>query len=401
MEHLRLIAPDPRVHAEALFDLIAKTFSDDGGYYTLREACRRMYVQHSHYDWEASRIGLVGDRLVTHYGVWKYQMRIGAARVPVGGIGAVATDPDFRRRGLMDLTANASLEAMRALGYDLTTLFGIDSFYHRFGYVRAWSDTTYYVRLPDLPTEPPAARLHRFLPHPRPDLAALYNATFSEATGTAVRPTFRRGHASWLGNTEGYLWRAQGQPAGYVALTRNGAQLRCLEYAGDAYQALCAVAKLARQWGCQEIQFATLPHRSELVRMLRWNSCRAETLYRRNGGSMIAVLNLPATLEKLQDELSRRLQASPLAAWRGTLLLADAREQVALRLARGHVRLAPAAESEHALRGGNAMAQFLLGTEAPAEVIAAGGMKVTGDAAKLAEVLFPAQQPQLSQLDRY
>ncbi len=114
-EQLTIAAPDRRRDADAVVDLVSKTFSNEGGgYYSVREACRRMYLLHSHYDWECSRIGLLGDRVITHYGVWKYLMRIGAARVQVGGIGAVATDPEFRRRGYMGRTLQSALDAMRA-----------------------------------------------------------------------------------------------------------------------------------------------------------------------------------------------------------------------------------------------------------------------------------------------
>jgi len=403
-QQLQVIAPDPRVHRDTLIDLVAKCFADETwGYYELREACRRVYVRHSHYDWEASRIGLLGDRLVAHFGVWKYQMRIGAARVQVGGVGAVATDGDFRKRGYMDLTTRASLDAMWSLGYDMTILFGVDHLYHRYGYVRAWTNTNYFVPTGDLPKEPPDGRVQRFAVRPRPDLAALYNVCYAEATGTAVRPTFLRADPSWQGNTEGYLWKRDGAPAGYVFLTRRGNQLRCIEYVGDATQALRVVAALARKWNCAEVQFETIPPNSELVTLLCRGTCRSESHYRRNGGSLVRLVNLASTLQKMEGELSHRLQASPLAGWRGEFALSGSREQATLTIGDGRV-IASARECrspKHAIRGGDELVQLLLGTDDPAEVIAAGGMEATGDAARLAEVLFPARQPQLSRLDRF
>jgi predicted acetyltransferase len=132
---LELFAPDPRLHGEELIDLIAKSF---GSYFRMRDNCRKGYVLDSHYDWQASRIGLIDGRIVTHYGVWGYDMRIGAACVRVGGIGGVATHAGFRKRGLMAKTVAATIEAMSQVGYDMTVLFGIPDLYHRFGYVRAW-----------------------------------------------------------------------------------------------------------------------------------------------------------------------------------------------------------------------------------------------------------------------
>jgi GNAT superfamily N-acetyltransferase len=130
----QVIPPDRLRHLDEMSDLMAKVFSDVG-YFEFRNQCRRWYVNHSHYDWRVSRIGILDGRIITHYGVWGYDMRIGSAVVRAGGIGGVATHGDFRRRGFMARTVRASLDAMRGNGYDITILFGINDFYHGFGYV--------------------------------------------------------------------------------------------------------------------------------------------------------------------------------------------------------------------------------------------------------------------------
>ena len=399
-DELRVIAPDQRRHGEAIYDLTAKVFPDFGYYETVK-ACRETYFGNSHYDWQVSRIGLIGEQVVTHYGVWNYQMRLGTARVRVGGIGGVATDGDYRKRGLMDRTAQAAFDAMRAAGYDLSLLFGIDGFYDRYGYVRAWSDLSFLIRACDLPREKPDAPVRRFRSNlRRADLTALYNAHHATATGTAVRPTYRRMYP-WTQGPEGYGWSEGGRLAGYVLLTRDGGRLKCLECCGDTEQALRVLGLVARKWQCDQVQFETIPYLSELATRLRRGNCRIETRYRRCGGMMVRMLNLPSALRKMSEELSRRLASSPLAAWRGDLLLADSREQAMLRVGKGQVKAVPPGETEHVIRGGDEVVQLLLGTDEPGEVIEAGRMKLSGEAGRLSEVLFPAQWPQLSQLDRY
>ena len=106
----------PKKHQlDEICDLLGKVFSHHG-YYTFRNYCRDDYIRHSHYDWNASRIGLHDGKIVSHYGVWNYQMRIGSALVKCGGIGAVGTDGDFLKRGVMSQTIEGSLSAMRTLG---------------------------------------------------------------------------------------------------------------------------------------------------------------------------------------------------------------------------------------------------------------------------------------------
>ena len=65
---LVLVPPDPRRHRRAVFDLTAKCSSGQG-YWNWIDGCRRGYIDGSHYDWSASTIGLLGRRVVTHWGV--------------------------------------------------------------------------------------------------------------------------------------------------------------------------------------------------------------------------------------------------------------------------------------------------------------------------------------------
>ena len=84
-DQFQIIAPEQTKHAEELIELMGKVFSHMG-YYEFTEYCRKAYINHSHYDWETSRIGILGGRIVTHVGVWDYDMRIGGARVRVAGV---------------------------------------------------------------------------------------------------------------------------------------------------------------------------------------------------------------------------------------------------------------------------------------------------------------------------
>ena len=242
-DELTIVAPDRR-NREEMYDLIAKVFSHRG-YFAFRDYCRDAYIGHSRYDWAASRVGYLDGRMVTHWGVWEYPMRIGAARVRTAGVGVVATHGDYRKRGLMEKTARSSVEALGGLGYDMTMLFGIADFYHRFGYVRAWNEYTHVVAVADLPAEKPAVRLRKFTPGRRADLAALYNRQFAGFTGTAVHPTFLR--CRYPERWRGYQWMdASGKLAGYVVAALDGGQIECVEACGDVAEVL--------RWARNQIQ---------------------------------------------------------------------------------------------------------------------------------------------------
>lgn len=394
-DKLRVIAPDINEHGEAVYDLAAKVF---GGYYDMHRSCRAM--GHEHYDWGASRIGLIGDQVVTHYGVMDYQMRIGSARVRTGGITGVATDGRFRRRGYMAHTARACTRAMQSRGYDMSVLFGLPDFYHRFGYVRAWSPTNYTVRLTDLGATPTKLRLRKITMRDLPEVDRLYNRWHARITGTAVRPTYQ---GRWRARERGgYLWcDGRGRPTGYVRCHQHDHRLHCSEAAGPVPSILSALATLARRRHCDEIGLDSLPHDSAVCRHVRRGTCKAETQYTRCGGALARTLSLRSTMQKLCAELSDRLRQSHMADWRGRLLIADASQTVSLTVNRSTLCLADATGTRHAIRGGRHLVQLILGTDETDEVIEAGRMRLTGDARRLAQILFCAQHPTLNWWDGY
>lgn len=404
---LRIEAPDRRRHHDQLIDLVSKVFSTNHGYYLFRDECCRGYIDHCHYDWLTSRVGLIGDRLVSHWGVYGYRMRIGSAAVRVSGIGAVATDPDFRGRGLMTQTAVASIEATRQAGYDMSLLFGIDNFYHRFNYVRSWGETSYIVDVAALPSDLATPALRALRPVHSDDLADMYNRSAAGLTGTAIRPTFL--HRNLMGvrfkGLPACRWfDGRGKLAGYVIAgidKTNAARLNIQDFAGPAEQVLAAVAALARKNNRTELHFAAVHHDSEVAQILRRGTLKIESAYRRNGGPMISVLNLNSTLAKMQDELSRRLAGSHLASWSGSLLLDTGRDKACLAIGRGKVRVADAAKTPDAIHGGDAVVQLLIGTTDPAEIVQAQGMKLTGRARQLLPVLFPDCHPTLNSWDKF
>ncbi|KKK62403.1 hypothetical protein LCGC14_3004690, partial [marine sediment metagenome] len=160
-KRLERIGPDPKKHAEELFEMTGKVFSQANEYYGWIKMCRRTYFYRGHYDWKASVIGLLDGRIVTHWGAWGYRMRIGRAVVRCAGIGDVATDGNFRCHGLMGATGTAAMKAMRARGYDISILFGRANFYDRFGYCRSWPGHDWSVGLADLPADKPRGKVEK------------------------------------------------------------------------------------------------------------------------------------------------------------------------------------------------------------------------------------------------
>ncbi len=114
---------------------------------------------------------------------------------------------------------------------------------------------------------------------------------------------------------------------------------------------------------------------------------------------MLLIVNLHSLFEKLSPELSRRLRHSRLAAWQGHLRIHYGQESVTLSLAQGQVQVVPAVKTPHTIQGGPEIAQLVIGTGDPAEIVEGGKIKLSGDTAALVDVLFPEQYPQLTNCD--
>lgn len=397
---LEIVAPDPKKHFEAVCDLCSKVFSTPS-YYDRYAKWKKFYFDGGHYDWRAARIGLCDGQVVTHVGVWDYQMRIGSATVRSGGVGAVSTDGRYRKHGFMKLTMSAIKEGMRAEGYDMSWLGGIRNFYYRFGYQVAWPTTTYILPVVELPTEKPELRPHKFQVRHREDIAAIYNKEWAGVTGSAVRPTYLKSYNPF--NLLGLLWRdGKGRTVGYLTYKINSRRMEVANFGGELDQVLRVIGLVARRLGLEDVGFNTLPYLSPMARRLRRMNCKVESQFAANAGPLIATVNLTTTLSKITGTLSARLAASPLVNWKGDLLVSDLRDRVLLKIRRGEVKAEAAPrewKADHALEGNDHVASLLIGADEPLELVRVGEMKLKGEAVKLIPILFPNEHPMLNQCD--
>src|SRR6266536_3592169 len=82
----------------------------------------------------STREMLIDGQVVCWLTLIDYAMRIGSARVRMAGIAGVETKSEHRMKGYMRVLFQDTLEYMRNEGFDVSMLFGIPSFYPKFGY---------------------------------------------------------------------------------------------------------------------------------------------------------------------------------------------------------------------------------------------------------------------------
>jgi len=402
---LEPVLPNPEKHLRLMGQLAADAFS--GGLYV--NAFCDNYIGNSHYDWNVSRLVLDGDKLVHHWGVWGYQMRLETIQLKVGGIGAVVTHPDYRKQNLMHRAAQDSFEAMKRDGYDLSILRG--RHYVKMGYARAWNYVTYYVKPDELPAPGTVPPYQSLTPGRVPEMDALYNREYAPYTATAVRPTYRNRHSedigvyAWCEDMGVYAWREdKGRLDGYVRALPSEDDPKtflCLEACGDPKQGLAVMKELFAKSACEKLGFFTLPHLHPILQILRQGAVIVENRYFDISGWRVKIINLSSTLEKIRPLLEQRLERSLFSGWRGTLGLDTGEQKTCLRLDAGAVSVTTDAPGENRLTGGPGIARLLIGSDEPGEIIRQENVTCTGIAAQLAAVLFPDLHPMMSHWDEY
>jgi len=399
------IAPDQREHAGMVLSTVGAAWP------VVSDALNRGRITESHYDWATSRIGIVDGVSVTHFGVYALTMRVGVARLRTAGVQLVTTRERHRSQGFMAETASLALAAMRANGYSLSVICHADPegerLYRRLGYVQGWPETSFSVRVEDLPTGPLGVDLEEYTPGRRPDLAprlaAVYNRENDRVTGTVVRPTFLRTKMPDDGDL-GWRWEDEaGHLLGYVHGGRTEhpepATFWHGDSAGDPHTRLRVVRSCAERYGCTSVFFDRQPVRGPLGRALRRLGCVQRVLHRAAGGWLLRVVDLRSAVEQLVPELAGRLATSGMNAWAGDLVLSTGAEEVTLRIDGTRVAAVAGGDAAHAIRGGQEIAQLLVGTQDPDETAEVAGLQLTGDARRVMRTLFPAQDPQMCNED--
>jgi len=131
---IRLLREDER---EPLLDLLETAFAE-----------RELFARYLDADGLLGRddtwIAADGARLVAAVQIFEKSIRLNGQRVPIGGIGSVATHPDYERRGIATELLRRAIADMEQRGHALSLLFtGRISFYRRLDWVQlhrpAWT----------------------------------------------------------------------------------------------------------------------------------------------------------------------------------------------------------------------------------------------------------------------
>lgn len=363
---------------------------------------------------EHTRVAYLDDALAGGLRLITVRMRIGRARLKVGGIGWVSTAPKFRNRGVCRALLADAHAYMQAHGYHACLLFGVPDLYHRFGYEVAVNDYTIQMDTAAVNVGELSLTTVRPIRHADiPALRRLHNAQEMEASCSLVRTAgdwenqFRHAPSvtPWGPNWQAAfgMETARGGLAAYAMPQATPEAVHFIEVgAGPAVcgTLLRACVAYARSNGHEHMIFHTPPDHP-FSRFLRGYDSRHTTEYFRNREGMLWLADVASTIRAMVPEWEHRLaQHFPGLPPFGVTLTVGQEDYPVVFDGRT-VQCAGRLPKNRVAVDGGLLARLLTGHVSGAEVLEMQRGKISDSARTLFTTIFPRRDPFVWPIDHF
>ncbi len=370
------------------------------------------WMKRPRYKPEQTRVVIDDGMVVAGVAVVELPVRYGDAVLKLGGISTVATDPDRQGHGYGRANMDDTVQFHVEDGYDISFLFGISNYYHRFGYRTAlsWSliEVDLRSRAPDMPTGWKARRMRK---SDIPAMDAIYHDTIGLCDLSVVR---ERCDWEWyftygrMGRTtDRVILNPGGEVAGYCAVEPRGATLRVAEVAcadeEAAYDAILAALKdVGREHFAATAELYAVPCGGLA------NYCFYEKFGRRiestavGGGPMLRLFNTETLFGKISETLSQRWKVAPRSAPDDAVTIDSLGGTVALVPSGNRLKVKPGEKAGTVVKvPGEALVEMVLGYRPVSEIVRHDSIKATKAAISVLSAVFPPQTPFMPPTDHF
>ena len=384
-------------------DLMAKSHTPN--YYRASEWFETCGLGYPGFRREHTRIALWKGELAGALRITTDTVRLGEARLKMGGLGWVTTEPRHRHKGVCSALMRHTLRYMKEHGYHVSMLFGIPNFYHRFGYTTVLPEHTVSVDAIEAHSSgEPKMRVRTIKPGDIPAMQRIHSENDAEVPCSLLRS---RAHFSnkWdLFRKARVLTTEQGKVEGYVVARTTRDDIRVEEMGGSSpavFQDILAVcASIAHDEFRGRIRFSVPPGHPFSHYLLRYASTRETQVVREEGG-MMAFIDLGETLENLIPEWESMLAHSIWRDRRVEMTLVVDGQPFRLRANHGVVDVAEfTGRNKFSLTSAELM-QLVTGYRYLNDILEEERRILTSEARELLAVLFPKRDPFVWPLDRF
>jgi GNAT superfamily N-acetyltransferase len=370
----------------------------------------------------------IGDQDVSRTFIVPMTLRIGEAAVRMDGIGGVGTEEEHRNRGYSRRVLAAAVEHMKRGESPLSTLYGIQGFYPKFGYSTVGSEPTlrllYVDRERDL-APGSGSRPGRVADFPR--IRTLYDDGTRDAVGAAIREDSGMARSQMMTSLSGdrddvlvvtdeadevvaYAWRAPECWWMQSWERRDPAPLKIAEAFAVSPRAADSLLAASRAWAASRgqltVEFA-MPASGHLGMAAMLQDTVTAQLHHRDAEFMGRSTGVHDLMTALAPELARRWRAVR-TTWRGTLRIRTEDDGVDLAIGGDDVTVldtasnaldVDAAETLVIETSCGTVARLALGAFDPEPLLARAG--TSPDVSEVLAVLFPRRDGYIFPADRF
>ncbi len=384
-------------------DLMAKAHFSD--YYAGADHVGGVTTGYPGFKREHVRIAVAGGHVAAALLLTTDTIRIGEARLRMGGFGCVTTAREHRRRGIISLVMDDAMKYLRDHGHHAAMLFGIPDFYHRWGFATALAEhsAAMDIREAEAAADVPF-RMRGAKPGDIPVMQKMHAANDQETACSLIRTAAHMTSRWDRWRNVHVLLNTQGRVIAYFRGARVGAEYVVDEAGVSGHEACGAVlrsaARLAHGECVGRMKFLAPPSHPLIRHLLAY---RADHDMRtdRDGGGMVALVNVPEAMESMIPEWESRLRQSPLAGESAEVTLLLDRQPWRVRARRGAVDVTPGAGRNKVSLSAAELVQVFTGYRHLEEVLQSRRRIITAEGMALLAALFPKRVPYVWMMDRF
>lgn len=356
---------------------------------------------------------IVEGKAVSWLTVVDFQQQIGSQTLRMGGIAGVDTHNDHRFKGYGRRLINNLFRWLYREEYDTTLLYGVLNYYPRYGYAPAFPALQFTMTVRDArEAQPRGFTFVDFYPDYIKPVLRLYHQTNRTRTG----PT-RRYSRYWDGFQHGIfkgppksckvILNPKGKPVGYLTYDVSGGHhafelqmgmsMMEIGYSTSAVfpDILHQAARIASENDLDSFTLL-LPEDLEFIDYCKVYGIRKSLFYRKDGGGLVRMVNIPSALKKVSRELGSRMSD------RGQFNLGTNLQNVSLSWSKGELRVSSPIPGIPWVRMPQwAFAQLLYGSRNPKVLYDLGILKASGKTRAILEEMFPERPHYHYELDHF
>jgi predicted acetyltransferase len=280
-------------------------------------------------DWNNSFIIKEKGKIVSHVGIFPLQVEADGVNLKVGGIGGVATLPDYRGKGYMSELLKYSIEKMKKEGYSLSWLAGDRQRYRYkiFGYEMAGRLVNFTISETSLRKTLDAGEIELVRYRGERELLVRIMACHEKEPLKTKRS--KRDYELLMDRTGilTYLGKRDGKWA-YVTCEGNTLSSRLIEIGGDASVLTSMFISLMKKIN-QPLSILYPEYHNEIFSFLM----RISLSWQKSPHCMLKILNLPELLEAFVPQIEEKCKGNNfLKGYSVVLGMKDSKQYVSLEV---------------------------------------------------------------------